>query len=95
MNTDTKDKLFNWLINDVLKARWIVSVPDQDANEAETNDFDRFGGELGLRIGGINLWYYKYSDPMVTVSRRWRQATKREFGDTIHSILFPKPYHYN
>jgi hypothetical protein len=59
-------------IEKVMKPRWIVNVND----------------ELGIRILGINFWYYKWPDPIINGTDEyatWRIADKREFGEVIHS----------
>lgn len=72
------NKMFNhfkkWFFTNVLRARWVVN-----------ND-----GELGLRIMGQNLWYYKWPEPMVETTGTddegyWQFANKREFGETVKS----------
>jgi len=67
-----KKRLLEWLFINVLRARWIVS----EEENAE--------GELGLRILGVNLFYYKWPDPMLA-GYKWRFAEKREFGEVIRS----------
>lgn len=62
-------KIVKWFVALVLLPRWIV------------NEY----GELGLRIGGINLWYYKWPDPIIGGYKAWRVIEKREFGETIKS----------
>lgn len=52
-------------------AKWIVSTDSEP-------------GELGIRIFGLNLWYYKWQTPMAA-TRGWRVADKREFGEAIKS----------
>ena len=64
-------KLIEWFVIDVLRARWVVT----DGNGEECED-----GEFGLRIAGVNLWYYKWPEPMIATSYKWRFAEKREFG---------------
>ena len=56
------------------KIRWIV-------NKA---------GEMGVRIAGMNFWYYKHGDPLVSYTEdcaTWRFAEKREFGEVVKSQL--------
>jgi hypothetical protein len=60
----------NYIIEKLFHPRWIVSLND-DANE------------LGFRIMGINFWYYKWPDPMISPKRQWRVIEKREFGEVI------------
>lgn len=52
------------------KPRWIVS--DQ--------------GELGVRVLGINYFYYKDNPPMPSQAK-WRFANKREFGEVVRAKL--------
>ena len=63
-----------WLIEKILHPRWIVSIDDGE----ET-------GELGLRIFGINFWYYKWPEPMMSPERGYRIANKREFDEVVYS----------
>ena len=62
-----------FIVERIMKARWIVNTD----------------GELGIRICGINMWYYKWPEPMVAETGcdggSWRYADKREFGEVIHS----------
>lgn len=53
----------------LLHPRWIV-------NDA---------GELGIRVLGVNLWYYKWPEPMLA-DYGWRYAEKREFGECVKSV---------
>lgn len=66
--------LREFIVNRVFRARWIVSGD----------------GEMGIRILGINLWYFKWSDPIVggedASYKNWREAKKREFGEVVKSI---------
>lgn len=68
-----------FFVERVMKARWIVSLY----------------GELGIRVFGINLWYYKWPDPCLFDSNDseykhgWRYAEKREFGEVIKSERKP------
>ena len=64
--------VLKWIFCVVFRARWIVSLGEDS-------------GELGLRIMGVNLWYYKWEDPMIAYNRPWRFATKREFGEVVRS----------
>jgi hypothetical protein len=61
-----------WIV-DKLRIRWVV-ITDNDYTET---------GELGLKIGPVILGYYKWPDPMVLLGHRYREANKREFGETI------------
>lgn len=67
-----------WFINKIMRPFWIVNAAD----------------ELGIRVFGINLWYYKWSDPLIAKKEKndpdseydkWRIADKREFGEVILS----------
>ena len=40
--------------------------------------------EMGFRIFGLNFWYYKWSDPHIA-NYQYREADKREFGETVKS----------
>lgn len=59
-----------WFVEKVLKPRWIKS-PNTE--------------ELGLRILGVNIYYYKRSEPIVEVGS-FRYVREKEFGHTIHPI---------
>ena len=63
------------LVCDVLGVRWIVSTGERDK------------GELGLKIGPVQMWYYKWADPLVTIGKPYRIANKREFGEVVKSKL--------
>lgn len=65
--------ILEWVVIKLLRTRWIVSIGEEDT------------GELGIRIAGINLWYYKWPDPMVDTQRPFRNADKREFGEVVLS----------
>lgn len=62
----------SWVVEKVCRPRWIVSDSDNE-------------GELGVRICGVNCWYYKWPDPMFSNNRLWHYAEKREFGEVIKS----------
>ena len=64
----TKERAIQFVFVDALKARWVVSMPSEDGHA---------GGEMGLRIAGVNLWYYKWPEPMLAPSYEWRIANKR------------------
>ena len=74
--SNMKNKILNYVFINLLRARWIVG---------EEN-------ELGLRIMGVNLIYYKWPEPMMSESKEWRFAEKREFGETIRSVRTPSVY---
>ncbi len=64
-------KILGWLkgsIVNILKPRWIVTAE----------------GDLGLRLLGINFIYYKWPEPMYSITE-WRYADKREFGESVIS----------
>ena len=61
------DNILNFIFCRVLRARWI-----KDSENC-----------LGLRIAGVNLIYYKWPDPTVSVEPGWSFAEKREFGESI------------
>jgi hypothetical protein len=42
--------------------------------------------EMGFRIAGINFWYRGWTSPHCA-KHTWRNAEKREFGETIKSTL--------
>lgn len=59
-----------WFVENVLRPVWIV------------NEF----GEMGIRVLGVNLYYYKWDTPLYTQQDvKWRVAYKREFGECVHS----------
>ena len=62
---------FKFAVEKILRPRWIV------------NDV----GDLGLRVGGLNFWYYKWPDPTVGGYENWRVMNKREFGESIVSKM--------
>lgn len=68
-----KNKLLNYIFINLLRSRWIAG---------EEN-------ELGLRIVGVNLIYYKWPEPIVSDSDKWRFAGKREFGEIVRSVKTP------
>lgn len=69
------ERVFTKVVEKVLCPRWIVGPTGTE------ND-----GELGFRIGGINFWYYKRPEPIVTLGEiPWRMIEKREFGEVILS----------
>lgn len=63
-----------FFVRKVMKVRWIVNS----------------SGEMGVRVFGINLWYYKWPEPMIAETGcdggTWRYAEKREFGETVKSV---------
>jgi len=65
--------MMRWFVEKVLRPRWIVNG----------------GGELGLRILGVNVCYYKYDTPIYYDANGecgpWRYALKREFGECVIS----------
>lgn len=74
-----KYRILKFIAN-LLGATWIVSLSDGKEHTDE--------GEMGFRILGMNFWYYKWDDPMISESRPWRIADKREFGEVVHSLKF-------
>lgn len=67
-----RDKLVKFFVDKVLRPRWVVCTDN---------------GEMGLRVLGVNLWYYKWPEPMVAPSYPWKVAGKREFGETVKSQI--------
>lgn len=65
--------LYGELLKRLLHVHWIVG----------TNEGCK--GEMGVRVLGANFWYYKWPDPMVAPSYAYREADKREFGETVKS----------
>jgi hypothetical protein len=64
--------MLNFFVNRIMHARWITNS----------------SGEFGIRVFGINLWYYKYPDPLIGRSDDsdfWRVIHKREFGEVVFS----------
>lgn len=65
------------LIAWMLRPKWIV------------ND----DGEMGVRVWGVNFYYYKYDTPLIYNPHQhddgrpmtWRYAWKREFGECVIS----------
>ena len=64
-----------WIIENVVKPIFIV-------NEI---------GELGIRVFGVNCYYYKRAEPLIyglgNMQPRWRPVFKREFGECVISKL--------
>jgi hypothetical protein len=68
-----------FLIEKLMRPRWIVNNR----------------GELGIRVLGINFWYYKRAVPMIALKKDkilWQEAVDREFGIVIKSQM--KLSHY-
>lgn len=64
-------KIREWFFCSVLRARWIIGSDN----------------DLGLRIMGVNLYYYKSSKPIVSFDEvEYREVYNKEFG---HSITPP------
>ena len=65
----------HWFIEYVLHVYWIINK----------------NSELGLRIFGMNFWYYKDSRPILLFGKgedeysSWRKINKIEFGEVILS----------
>ncbi len=68
-----KNKICN-----LLGIYWIVSESDLSDPGDE--------GEMGLQIMGVQFWYYKYSEPMITFRKPAHKALKREFGEVVKSL---------
>lgn len=70
-----KYRFRKWLFNKVLKPIWIINGDE----------------ELGLRILGTNLWYYKHPTPMIAETGcskgTWKTTRKREFGEVVLSAI--------
>ena len=66
-----------FLVRKIMNPKWIVNSH----------------GELGIRVFGINLWYYKWPEPMISEDgigepgSWWTYAEKREFGEVVKSII--------
>ena len=65
-----------WFVDKILRPKWIV------------NEY----GEMGIRILGVNCYYYKWDTPLIYEIHpgdnplpKWRIAYKREFGEAIIS----------
>jgi hypothetical protein len=70
-------KAWAWLVTQIIRPRWIVMLPDPTDPESEA-------GDMGVRILGVNFFYYKYPDP-TGYCCPWRLAEKREFGEVVRS----------
>lgn len=70
---DEHTPLWSNFIAWLLRARWIVNS----------------GGEMGIRVLGVNLFYYKYDTPIIYGAQGecsgWRPVFKREFGECVIS----------
>ena len=64
-------QLWSSLVSVILRPRWVVNLQE---------------GDCGLRIWGVNLWYYKWPEPMIAPEAPWRYADKREFGEVVRSL---------
>lgn len=64
-----------WFVVRFGKPIWVVGTDER----AEFHNV----GELGLRVFGVNFWYYKWPTPMLNMSGHWRVMEKREFGEVI------------
>ena len=71
-----KNKIISYIFINIFKARWVSIL----LNDSPDNKRD-----LGLRIMGVNLMYYKWPDPIVCDPKEstWRVMNKREFGKSI------------
>ncbi len=68
-----------WLVEKVVRPRWVVHF-----DNAECQAADR--GDLALCLFGfVCCVYYKWPDPMILFSRRYRVCRKREFGECMTS----------
>ena len=63
--------IITWFIEKVLSVRWIVNS----------------GCEFGVRICGINCYYYKHETPRIDVPSptNWRYIHEKEFRSVIFS----------
>lgn len=61
-----------------VRPKWIVGFSEDDA-------------ELGIRIMGVNFYYYKWPEPMLA-DYPWKYAVKREFGESIKSVIRNNAY---
>ena len=60
----------SWIVRELIRPVWIV------------NEY----GEFGIRILGVNCYYYKWDEPLIYERPlKWRPIRKREFGETILS----------
>lgn len=71
-----KQKLLERMVK-LIDPKWIVGIGNDNK------------GELGIRVAGMNFWYYKWPEPMLVSSKEYpyKIADKREFGETIKSVL--------
>lgn len=64
--------IIDFIFTYIFRVRWIVNS----------------SSEFGVRICGVNMWYYKDSTPIIGTSddnSYYREVTKREFGEVILS----------
>lgn len=59
-----------WFISKILRPRWIKSARSE---------------ELGIRILGVNIYYYKRKEPVIYAGP-FRYVDEKEFGITIHPV---------
>jgi len=59
-----------WFVKNIIRPRWIMHPGT---------------GELGIRIFGVNVYYYKRKEPIFLVGS-WRYVQEKEFGNSIHPI---------
>lgn len=76
-----KEKFIKWFFFRVLGVQWIRSCGSTLPGEEGSN-----AGELGIRIGGTNFFYYKDSEPLIAGNQSWRPVKKREFGEVIRAM---------
>jgi len=58
--------IIKFFVEKIMRPTWIINSHE----------------EMGIRVLGINLWYYKWPDPTIFNSgeyKIWRIAAKREF----------------
>ena len=77
----TLKNVWMFIINFTGRPRWVVNED----------------GEMGIRIFGVNLWYYKWETPLIAWDwvrsegeekseyANWRYAEKREFDEVVRS----------
>jgi hypothetical protein len=69
--------MLKWFVEKIVRPIWIV------------NEY----GEMGIRIFGVNCYYYKWETPLIYINNpgvderipKWTIARKREFGECVIS----------
>ena len=66
--------IIDFIFIHIFRTRWVVNS----------------SGEFGVRVCGVNMWYYKDSTPIVGISDDndyYREVNNREFKEVITSSV--------